>query len=170
MFWFDSKVPANFEKKLFAFCINRCMNNGKYDTLEYKLKQAEKVDRLYGPIKQHTKCCKRCGNNFVFEGRENTKKFKNAKYCSRSCANNRQDWWLDNAVHYRTIALQHWKEECAICGFDKVVAIHHIDENKQNNDPHNLIPLCPNHHEMVHSKWRFEVAPLIEKLVKERRL
>ena len=144
------------------------MNNGKYDTLEYKQKQADKVDRLYGPVAKHTKECERCGTEFIFEGRIETKTYKQAKFCSRSCANNRQEWWNDNATHYKTIALQHWKHECAICGFDKIVAIHHIDENHNNNDPKNLIPLCPNHHEMVHSKWKDEVVPLIGPLVESK--
>lgn len=139
------------------------MNNGKYDTLEYKQKQAAKVDRLYGPILQHKKECDCCGKEFIFEGRLKTKEYERARFCSRSCANNRKTWWKENATHYRTIALNHHNEECAICGFDKIVAIHHIDENKQNNNPTNLIPLCPNHHEMVHSKWRNEVQPFIDK-------
>ena len=141
------------------------MNNGKYQTPEYKMKQALKVDKRYGEIKKHQKVCSCCGEEFIFEGRLNTKKYDLTKYCSRSCANNRQEWWNENATHYRTIALQNHDEKCAICGFDKIVAIHHIDENKKNNNPKNLIPLCPNHHEMVHSKWKFEVQPFIEKWV-----
>ena len=144
------------------------MNNGKYHTKEYKLKQALKIDRKFGELIQHTKQCERCGIEFIFEGRKKTKQFLNAKYCSRSCANNRQQWWDNNATHYRTIAFKHWKQECAICGFDKIVAVHHIDENNKNNKPSNLIPLCPNHHEMVHSKWCKEVAPLIDGIVKEK--
>jgi hypothetical protein len=34
---------------------------------------------------------------------------------------------------------------CAICGHDNP-QIHHIDNCPSNNDPSNLIPLCPNHH------------------------
>ncbi|MBU3923892.1 MAG: HNH endonuclease [Nanoarchaeota archaeon] len=40
---------------------------------------------------------------------------------------------------------------CVICEFDKIVDIHHIDSNKQNNSPKNLIGLCPNHHRMIHN-------------------
>lgn len=143
------------------------MNNGKYNTSEYKRKQSEKVDKIYGPIIEHKKVCKCCNNEFIFVGRENTKKFDDAKFCSRSCANNRQSWWHENATSYRTIALRYHEPKCVVCGFDKVVAIHHIDENRQNNDPGNLIPLCPNHHEMVHSKWKNEVQPFIDKWQKE---
>lgn len=42
-------------------------------------------------------------------------------------------------------------KQCAICGFDKIVDIHHIDLNTTNNSPKNLIGLCPNHHRMIHN-------------------
>ena len=141
------------------------MNNKKYHTKEYKAKQEAKVDRLYGTVSEYTKKCERCDKSFVFKGRIKTKAFKSAIFCSRSCANNRQTWWNDNATGYRTIAFTHWDKQCAICGFNKVVAIHHIDNNRHNNSPENLIPLCPNHHEMLHSKWSNEVVPLIENIV-----
>lgn len=139
------------------------MNNGKYHTAEYRKKQEEKVDRKFGVVAEHKKICRCCGKDFIFKGRVKTKAYESAKFCSRSCANNRQSWWNDNATHYRTIAFQHHEEKCVVCGFDKIVAVHHIDENRQNNDPSNLIPLCPNHHEMVHSKWRAEIQPFIDK-------
>lgn len=144
------------------------MNNGKYNTENYKRKQSEKLDRLYGPVLQHKKICKCCGSEFIFEGRLDTKAYEKAQFCKRSCANNRQEWWDDNATHYRTIAFRHWDEKCALCGFDKVVAVHHIDESKENNSYRNLIPLCPNHHEMLHSKWRHEVQPLIDRAIIEK--
>ncbi len=145
------------------------MSNERYYTERYKQLQKAKVDALFGPIKSHTKTCDCCSKEFIWEGRQYTKSFEKAKFCNRSCSNNRQSWWKDNSTHYRTIALQHWKKECSICGFDKIVAIHHIDENKQNNDPNNLIPLCPNHHEMVHSKWRCEIQPIIDQKINERK-
>ena len=49
-------------------------------------------------------------------------------------------------------------KECVICGFDKVVDLHHLDENRKNNSEGNLIGLCPNHHKMLHDyKYRKEV-------------
>ncbi len=41
-------------------------------------------------------------------------------------------------------------EKCVVCGFDKVVDLHHLDHNRKNNSKENLIGLCPNHHKMVH--------------------
>ena len=62
------------------------MNNGKYFTPEYKQKQEAKVDKIYGPILKHKKECQCCGKEFIFTGRIKTKKYKNAKFCTRSCA------------------------------------------------------------------------------------
>lgn len=151
--------------------LNNSMHNGKYHTAEYKRKQAEKVDRKFGPIAKYTKPCQRegCGKVFTFEGRVLTKKFERAIYCSRSCANNRQAYWNENATAYRTICFQNWPKECALCKFDKIVAVHHIDEDRKNNDPKNLIPLCPNHHEMTHSgKYSKEMSQRINTIIKKR--
>ncbi len=41
--------------------------------------------------------------------------------------------------------LKEYHHSCAICG-GKNPHLHHIDENPNNNEPMNLIPLCPNHH------------------------
>jgi hypothetical protein len=41
--------------------------------------------------------------------------------------------------------LKEYRHLCAICGRDRP-HLHHIDENPQNNDPLNLLPLCPNCH------------------------
>lgn len=138
------------------------MNNGKYETESYRKGQAQKNDRLFGSIELHRKKCVRCGEDFDWSGRKKTKAFDRALFCSRSCSNNRADWWKENAIRYRTIAFHHYKKECALCLFDKVVDIHHIDENRENNEPKNLVPLCPNHHKMVHlKKYKQEIQQAI---------
>ncbi len=43
-------------------------------------------------------------------------------------------------------------EKCMVCGFDKIVEIHHLDHNHRNNSIDNLTGLCPNHHKLLHSK------------------
>ena len=42
-------------------------------------------------------------------------------------------------------------KECIICGFDKIVDLHHIDENRKNNSRENMVGICPNHHKMYHT-------------------
>lgn len=45
----------------------------------------------------------------------------------------------------RNEILSEFHHRCAICGKERP-QIHHIDENPGNNDPANLLPLCPNCH------------------------
>ena len=41
--------------------------------------------------------------------------------------------------------LKEFNHRCAVCSRDRP-HIHHIDEDRENNDPLNLIPLCPSCH------------------------
>jgi hypothetical protein len=45
----------------------------------------------------------------------------------------------------REAVLGEYNHRCAVCGGDRP-QIHHIDEDHSNNDPLNLLPLCPNCH------------------------
>lgn len=45
----------------------------------------------------------------------------------------------------RDKVLSEFNFRCALCGKDRP-QVHHIDEDPSNNDPANLIPLCPNCH------------------------
>lgn len=55
-------------------------------------------------------------------------------------------------------------EKCVICEFDRMIDLHHLDENKKNNSQENLIGLCPNHHRMIHDfKYRKEVREALQK-------
>jgi len=71
-----------------------------------------------------------------------------------------------NAQLYHKIDHELYKratQKCIICGFDKIIDLHHIDMNHQNNSPENLIGLCPNHHKMAHHrKYQKEVFELLK--------
>ena len=55
-------------------------------------------------------------------------------------------------------------KKCIICGFDKCVDLHHMDRNKNNKSPENLVGLCPNHHKMVHTDlYHEEITKLVRK-------
>lgn len=144
------------------------MNNGKYHTAQYKQKQSARYDVKYGANKTHTKTCIKCNEQFVFYGREFTKKYKDAKHCSRSCANSaggtaRRDKMIQNGTAtYRTICFTHNDKKCIVCGEDKIVEVHHNDGNHYNNNVNNLIPLCPTHHQYVHSRYKVLVQPIID--------
>lgn len=40
--------------------------------------------------------------------------------------------------------------KCECCGYDRVLDLHHIDENHSNNSPENHGILCPNCHALIH--------------------
>ncbi len=40
--------------------------------------------------------------------------------------------------------------KCECCGYDRVLDLHHIDENHDNNSPENHGVLCPNCHALIH--------------------
>ena len=146
-----------------------------YYTESYQKKQAEKNDRIYGPIKSHKKVCERCGIEYEIEGREKTKKIQNSRFCSISCANHRgvgKEWENTHSsrnLGYRKKCFTEWEHKCVLCGYDKIVDVHHIDENKKNNDITNLIPLCPNHHmELHHKDYKNEIKDIISNLIYEK--
>lgn len=81
--------------------------------------------------------------------------------CSYSCANthfrsgeNANNW---KESSYRSTCFLYHDKKCVICDEDKIVAVHHFDENKKNNKPENLIPLCPTHHQYCHSRYKDEI-------------
>ena len=136
-------------------------------TTEYKKSvvegQKQWRDSLYGPEKEHTKICECCSKEFKWFGRQGTSGFKKARFCSISCSKSRSEYWGNNATRYQTIAFKHHEKKCVVCGFDAIVAVHHYDHNKENNDPKNLIPLCPNHHEMIHhSLYTKEITSVVD--------
>ncbi len=98
------------------------------------------------------------------------KNWKNGTTCSHSCANkffrtgeNHGRW---KPEVYRSTCFLHHKKECVVCGEDKIVEVHHLDHNKENNDPSNLIPLCPTHHQYWHSQYKSLVELIVLEYIK----
>lgn len=101
--------------------------------------------------------------------------------CSYSCSNtffrsgeNNPNWgnFSDGQGRngYRRIGFNYHKKECVICGENKIVAIHHYDNNHNNNEPVNLVPLCPTHHHYIHSRYKDEVKDKIDEYIKNFKL
>ena len=56
---------------------------------------------------------------------------------------------IDSGSGYRIVAFRTYPHKCAICGWDEdedILQVHHIDENRKNAKPENLIILCPTCH------------------------
>jgi hypothetical protein len=62
---------------------------------------------------------------------------------------------LHNAKRYHNLDFETYKNAtklCVVCGFDKIVDLHHLDMDHKNNKISNLTGLCPNHHKMAHHR------------------
>lgn len=133
----NAKITCNFCNKQYSKAnikkhISACIKNP--EVLEYK-----------------KKLCPVCKKAFYTE----------STTCSHGCANTYFRSGVDSPTFnfqsknsYVTICFSFHKKECIICGEDKIVAVHHFDEDHSNNSPENLIPLCPTHHQYFHSKYR----------------
>jgi len=93
------------------------------------------------------------------------------KTCSFGCANtlfrtgiNAGQWKNDS---YRSTCFWYHGKKCIICEESNMVHAHHYDENRSNNDPSNLIPLCPTHHLYIHSRFKELIIPQVEAYVRE---
>jgi len=131
--------------------IRNFVNNRSLDVRHFDIKHNK---RKYEIIE---KICPVCGKIFTAKKGHIKEKIT----CSYSCSNslfrsgeNNGNW--DNDV-YRTTCFKHHDKKCIICGEENIVAVHHYDCNHENNSPDNLVPLCPTHHQYMHSNF----APLI---------
>ena len=90
---------------------------------------------------------------------------KKSVTCGYSCSNTYFRSGSDNPNYgnYRTICFDNHGKKCIVCGEDKIVSVHHVNEDHSDNRPKNLVPLCPTHHQYVHSKYKDEIQPIIEK-------
>ena len=93
---------------------------------------------------------------------------KTQSTCSVGCANTvyrsgaNNGNYNPNKSNYRAICFSVHKKECIICGEDKIVAVHHYDEDHINDTIENLIPLCPTHHQYMHSKYKCLISEQVD--------
>ena len=130
-----------------------------------------------GNIKKHEHSCYLNPTNLrtcpVCDGP--IKNYKTSKgTCSKACANthfksgeNNGNW---KGTQYQTLCFTKHKKECIICGEDKIVAVHHMNEDHNDNRIENLIPLCPTHHQYMHSRYKKEILPKVKEYIKKFKL
>jgi len=96
-------------------------------------------------------------------------KNKDSNTCSYSCSNtfyrsgrNASNW---NEETYRTTCFEYHEKKCVICSEELIVAVHHLDGNRENNKPENLIPLCATHHQYWHSRYRYLIEDKVTQYI-----
>lgn len=128
----------------------------------------------FGNMKTFEVECEICLVVFEVKEREKLHPKREKYYCSRKCANSiggkakAEKTYSIETSSYGTICWKNHLKKCIVCGEEKIVAVHHNDGNHLNNNPENLIPLCPTHHQYVHSRYKEEVQPIIDKYIKDK--
>ena len=59
---------------------------------------------------------------------------------------------LESSSDYRKKAFYFYEHKCNVCGYNEepdILQVHHIDENRNNNELDNLVILCPNCHAKI---------------------
>ena len=96
--------------------------------------------------------------------------------CSRSCSNihNRSGSsnpnWKHGGTNYRNICFNAHGKKCLVCDEANIVEAHHVDHDRENNTPENVIPLCPTHHNYWHYGFRHLIEPKIREYLKNFRV
>ena len=148
--------------------VNFLINNFKVDITHFKRKDKKellikncpvcnsKFEIKIGSKKEKITCSIACSNTYFRSGGNNANYKDISEYDKRS---------RTFALKYRKICFDNHEYKCVVCGEDKILDVHHFDENKFNNEPENLIPICATHHNYLHSKYRDEI---INKVIEYR--
>lgn len=109
-------------------------------------------------VKKEKFSCAYCGKEFYRVPSEIKNNVSGYFYCSRECGNKHKnqlrkesgEW--DNSLNYRKKAFDIYEHKCCVCGWDedfRILEVHHIDENRENNIIQNLCILCPTCHRKI---------------------
>lgn len=150
-----SYVKNNIDKGRKNYCSNECKKLGQF--------------------KGKFVACAVCGKEIYKTPSQIAKSKSGLSFCNKSCAcsyNNTKlrsgknhPSWTGGKSSYDEIAYKTYKKECSICKFDdeNALEVHHIDEDRNNNDIDNLMILCANHHSLVH-RGKLEITENIKNI------
>ena len=144
-----------------------CLQNPKRKESYEKVAAStrERFDKSLGECVNFSVICECCKSEFVVREREKQFPSKEEYFCSRSCANSvggKAKAEKYGVTGYTVIAERYYKRQCAVCGVEDILDVHHIDEDRENYHPSNLIFLCPNDHYRLHRNKDEKVKKVIE--------
>ena len=142
--------------------------NTQFYIKEYHLKKGwgkycSKACQYRGQMKGQSVSCSVCDKQ-VWKSSSQLKHSKSKKYfCSKTCqtlwrnlfySGAKSPSWKNGINAYRKILSRETdiKKICVLCKTEdqRVLAVHHIDQNRANNSIYNLAWLCHNCHHLVH--------------------
>lgn len=148
--------------KLFKNKIINVVKTGKQKVYEIKIKNK------YNDRKQYYRDGKfyiKATLEHLFLTKDGWKKLKNIKNNEYIATINK---WCEKKIlkkcsNYKNIAFYHYEYRCIFCDWEEgSLDAHHIDGNRTNGDPDNLVWLCPNHHRMCEEN-KFSKEQILEK-------
>lgn len=137
-------IPAR--RTTAKYCSRSCYYKAQFGSIEIECPICRKRF-LRSPSHDQQCCSRKCAGKL--------ERMKTAEYASGIC---------------KKIEGLELKERCCACGYSKypqILEVHHIDENRSNNDWNNLTLLCPNCHKIHHFVQPILVIPTILDLMHE---
>lgn len=164
-----------------SFCLSDVVRvlgystNGRYTRFLRNFCKSKNIDishfTLNGlpPTVYLTKICPQCNTTFSY------KKYEEKETCSHACANIYFSYkqGAKNRKHGHTVYAESLtkyfkvkgiKIKCCVCDESQVLEVHHVDEDRSNNEINNLVFLCPNHHTLYH---KFSDPRVIDAIILE---
>lgn len=153
-----------------------CEKNPNKTKSSKKIKESivARHNEKFGIIDKFKVKCERCENNFIVLERTKLHPQKKRYFCSRSCANSiggqekSKKYHHDEIASYTTVAWRYHDKKCLVCNEKNIVAVHHLNENHSDNRPKNLIPLCPTHHQYMHSRHKHLIENKVYEYLKNK--
>jgi hypothetical protein len=165
---FALKLGYKYHNGRVAGIINQIIKENNLDISHFR-KNGGGLNKKYEFIE---KICPVCSVKFTTQNGSRDEKFTCGCGCSNKyfASTRRKD---EDVSDYTIICFRHHKKECVVCGEKNIVAVHHFDENDENDSPENLIPMCPTHHTYWHSRFKSMVADKViayrDKFIEERK-
>jgi len=154
--WFNNPAGAGFKR------LNLIKKDCQYCSSKYGLSNLKRHEEKCYLNPKNIRECLHCSKPIKdYIGSKGT--------CSRSCANSFFKVGENNGNFkgdsYQFLCFSNHKKECIVCGENKIVAVHHYNENHEDNRIENLVPLCPTHHQYMHSRYAEEIKHIVDNYV-----
>ena len=177
---FTSPKNGKEYKSLKAFISHWCNpGTGGWSKVNRSKSECKFCDKEYGisNVKKHEQHCylnpinlAEC--NFCKKPIKNYTTSKGT--CSKSCSNSFFKVGKNNGnfkgTSYQYLCFANHEKKCVVCGENKIVAVHHYNEIHTDNRPENLVPLCPTHHQYMHSRFSIEIKHIVDDYINKFKL